>query len=97
MRPSHPGDKFTVIESILDPLFTSDRFVFNAKLKDTNRGEEAVNQFLFFSRKVDPNRKDDIPDAAAKGVSLMNRAGGTVGSAYKSSGIIVKKPKRFIS
>ena len=91
------GDKFTVIESILDPLFTSDRFVFNAKLKDTNRGEEAVNQFLFFSRKVDPNRKDDIPDAAAKGVSLMNRAGGTVGSAYKSSGIIVKKPKRFIS
>ena len=91
------GDKITVIESILDPLFTSDRFVFNAKLKDTNRGEEAVNQFLFFSRKVDPNRKDDIPDAAAKGVSLMNRAGGTVGSAYKSSGIIVKKSKRFIS
>lgn len=91
------GDKFTVIESILDPLFTSDRFVFNAKLKDTNRGEEAVNQFLFFSRKVDPNRKDDIPDAAAKGVSLMNRAGGTAGSAYRSSGIIVKKPKRFIS
>lgn len=89
------GDKFTVIESILDPLFTSDRFIFNAELKDTNRGEEAVNQFLFFSRKIDNSRKDDIPDACAKGVSLMNRAGGT-GSTYRSEGVIVKKPKRFI-
>lgn len=91
------GDKFTVIESILEPLFTSDRFIFNSELKDTNRGEEAVNQFLFFSRKIDPTRKDDIPDACAKGTSLLNRAGGTSGSNYRDNAEIIRKPKRFIT
>lgn len=90
------GDKFTVIESILDPLFTSDRFIFNAELKDTVQGELAINQFLFFSRRIDVDRKDDIPDACAKGTSLLNRAGGTMGSNYTDRPTIVKKPKRLI-
>lgn len=67
------GDKFTAIESILEPLFKYDRFFFNYELRDTQRGELAVNQFLFFSAKEDKNRKDDIPDACMRAVSLLNR------------------------
>lgn len=91
------GDKFTAIESTLEPMFNYDKFVFNSDLKDTNRGEQAVNQFLFFSRKVDLTRKDDIPDACAKGCSLLNRTGGAPGSTFKDEAQIVKKPKRMIA
>jgi PBSX family phage terminase large subunit len=87
------GDKFTAIESILEPLFHFDKFFFNAALKNTSRGGEAVDQFLYFSRKPDPNRKDDIPDACMRGVSLLNRPG-SVGSGYTDTAVIIKKPKR---
>lgn len=87
------GDKFTAIESTLEPLFMYDKFIFNSDLKDTTRGEEAVNQFLFFSRKPDPTRKDDIPDACMRGCSLLNRSG-SVATGYKDLPVIMKKPKR---
>ena len=89
------GDKFTAIESTLEPLFSYDKFIFNAELKDSNRGEEAVNQFLFFSRKVDHTRKDDIPDACAKGTSLLNRNHSMTGSRWIDLAEIVHKPKRI--
>ena len=87
--------QFTAIESILEPLFAYDKFIFNDKLKSTNQGEEAVNQFLFFSRKVDPNRKDDIPDACSKGASLLNRNYASVSSGWKNMTEIIHKPKRI--
>ena len=91
------GDKFTAIESTLEPMFKFNKFVFNAALKDTQQGEEAVNQFLFFSRKIDPTRKDDIPDACAKGTSLMNRDGMFSGGARYERARIIHKPKRIIT
>lgn len=89
------GNKFMMIESTLEPLFVQDKFVFNADLKDTARGEEMINQFLFFSRKSDKDRKDDIPDACAKGTSMLNRGTGTAGSAFRDTTHTVKKRKRF--
>lgn len=92
------GDKFTAIESILEPLFAYDKFIFNAEMRGTNMGEMAVNQFLFFSRKVDPTRKDDIPDACAKGCSLLNRSnGGSTGSGYRDKAIVKVKRKTFFT
>lgn len=87
------GDKFTVIESTLEPLFHYDKFYFNSALKETTRGELAINQFLFFSRKEDRSRKDDIPDSVARGVSLLNR-NGSISTGYRDMATIIKKPKR---
>lgn len=67
------GNKFTNIESTLEPLFATGRFVFNTEIKNSGYGEETINQFLTFSKKINNFRKDDIPDAAAKGTSLLNR------------------------
>lgn len=89
------GNKFMMIESTLEPLFAQDKFVFNSQLKETSRSEEMINQFLFFSRKEDRNRKDDIPDAAAKGTSLLNRGAGGGGSAYSDRTKTIVKRKRF--
>lgn len=86
------GDKFTMIESTLDPLFSSGRFIFNEQLKDENYTEEAINQFLFFTRRKTAT-KDDIPDACAKGTSLLNRTG-SITSGFKSKTRIVELGKR---
>lgn len=88
------GNKFTAIESTLEPLFMSEKFVFNSSLKDTARGEQAVNQFLFFSRKIDHSRKDDIPDACMKAVTLLNRRGTAASDAEEHLPIVVKREKR---
>lgn len=61
------------IESTLEPLFRNGRFIVNEELKGSPEGELLVEQFIFFSRKYNKNRKDDIPDATAKGASLLNR------------------------
>lgn len=91
---SKMGDKFTMIESTLEPLFAYDKFIFNSQLKDSSRGEEAVNQFLFFSRKIDHDRKDDIPDACAKGASLLNRGNSSTATGYKDIASMAKPQKR---
>lgn len=67
------GNKFMNIESTLEPLFRNGRFIVNEELKGSPEGELLVEQFIFFSRKYNKNRKDDIPDATAKGASLLNR------------------------
>lgn len=91
------GNKFTMIESTLEPLFAYGRFVFNEKLKYESVGEIAINQFLFFSAKEDRTRHDDIPDACAKGTTLLNRNNSISSGGFKNEAVIVKKPKRFIS
>lgn len=67
------GDKFTMIESTLEPLFEQKRFVFCDAVKDSGVCEITIDQFVRFSKKVDRNRKDDIPDACAKGTSILIR------------------------
>lgn len=90
------GDKFTAIESTLEPMFRYGKFIFNYDLKSTPHGEEAVNQFIFFSRKRHNKIKDDIPDACCKGTSLLNRGGGSMSTGYKDKARIVKvKRKTF--
>lgn len=87
------GDKFTMIESLLEPLFSFDKFIFNANLRNTSMGELAVNQFLFFSKKINHDRKDDIPDACAKGVSLLSRET-CITTSFKDKAKLIVRPKR---
>lgn len=89
------GDKFTHIESTLEPLFSTKRIGFNREIKNGGCGEITVNQFLYFSHKEQRDRKDDIPDATAKAVSLLNR--NFVKTPRKQSascGLIVKRGTR---
>ena len=65
------GNKFLNIESTLEPMFRNHRFWFNEEMRDTEMGDLAVDQFINFS--YSSNEKDDIPDAVAKGTSLINR------------------------
>ena len=68
------GDKFTFIESTLEPLFRSGKFIFSQRVKDSGVCEITIDQFLRFSRNNNnKNKKDDIPDACAKGTSLLSR------------------------
>ena len=66
------GDKFTCIESILEPLVTSKRFVFCRELINCGCYEQVLDQFLRFSNNKNKDVKDDIPDACAKGTSFLN-------------------------
>ena len=52
-------------------MFRNHRFWFNEEMRDTEMGDLAVDQFINFS--YSSNEKDDIPDAVAKGTSLINR------------------------
>ena len=45
--------------------------MFNEAMRDTEMGDLTVDQFINFS--YDSTEKDDIPDAVAKGTSLINR------------------------
>lgn len=65
------GNKFLNIESTLEPMFRNHRFFFNEEMRDTEMGDLAVDQFINFS--YSSIEKDDIPDAVAKGTSLINR------------------------
>ena len=67
------GDKFTFIEATLEPLFRNGKFIFSQKVKDSGVCEITIDQFLRFARNNDKRKKDDIPDACAKGVSLLSR------------------------
>lgn len=67
------GDKFTMIESTLEPLFAQKRFIFCEEVKDSGVCEVAIDQFIRFSKKIQKERKDDIPDACAKGTSILMR------------------------
>jgi hypothetical protein len=67
------GDKFTMIESTLEPLFTQKRFIFCEQIKNSGVCELAIDQFIRFSKKISRDRKDDIPDACAKGASILMR------------------------
>ncbi|MEG0899018.1 MAG: phage terminase large subunit [Oscillospiraceae bacterium] len=66
------GDKFTCIESSLEPLFAQGKFIFCHQIKDSGVYEQTIDQFLRFSRNNDKNKKDDIPDACAKGYTYLN-------------------------
>lgn len=83
------GNKFYNIESTLDPLFKNGGIMFNDKMKNTPMGEITVQQFLEFSRKESPLKKDDIPDAVAKGVSLMGRNLKIVNPAQKKTKMFI--------
>ena len=65
------GNKYMMIESTLEPMFRNNRFFFNEDMKDTDMGDLTVDQFINFS--YSSSEKDDIPDAVAKGTSLINR------------------------
>lgn len=67
----HNGNKYLMIESTLEPMFRNKRFMFNEAMRDTEMGDLTVDQFINFS--YDSTEKDDIPDAVAKGTSLINR------------------------
>lgn len=80
------GDKFTFIEATLEPLFRNGKFIFSPLVKDSGVCEITIDQFLRFARNNNKLKKDDIPDACAKGVSLLSRdmvvARGTYGHTY---------------
>lgn len=67
------GDKFTNIESTLEPLFRMRRFIFCHSMKESGVCEITKDQFARFSRKIQRDRKDDLPDACAKGTSILLR------------------------
>jgi PBSX family phage terminase large subunit len=68
------GDKFTCIESTLEPLVNYGKFVFCTELQKCGVYEQIVHQFVMFSnKKSTKDVKDDIPDACAKGVSFLNQ------------------------
>lgn len=67
------GDKYTNIESTLEPLFRDKKFIFCHDMNESGVCEIAKDQFLRFSRKEQKDRKDDIPDACAKGTSILLR------------------------
>ena len=79
------GNKFLNIESTLEPMFRNHRFFFNEEMRDTEMGDLAVDQFINFS--YSSIEKDDIPDAVAKGTSLINRYKITHSSDKKISDI----------
>lgn len=80
------GDKFTFIEATLEPLFRNGKFIFSPLVKDSGVCEITIDQFLRFARNNNKLKKDDIPDACAKGVSLLSRdmvvTRGTYGHTY---------------
>ena len=68
------GDKFTCIESTLEPLVNYGKFIFCTELQNCGVYEQIIHQFVMFSnRKSTTDVKDDIPDACAKGVSFLNQ------------------------
>lgn len=66
------GDKFSCIESTLEPLVNSGMFVFCTELQRSGVYEHIVDQFVRFSDTRTSDRKDDIPDACAKGTTYLN-------------------------
>ena len=66
-------------------MFRNHRFFFNEEMRDTEMGDLAVDQFINFS--YSSIEKDDIPDAVAKGTSLINRYKITHSSDKKISDI----------
>lgn len=64
------GDKFTCIESTLEPLVNTGKFVFCKELQKCGCYEHIIDQFVRFGgHNV---AKDDIPDATAKGTTFFN-------------------------
>lgn len=66
------GNKFTCIESTLEPLVNTGRFVFTNELKKCGCYEQIIDQFVRFSASESKSIKDDIPDACAKGTTFLN-------------------------
>lgn len=66
------GDKFTMIESTLEPLVNEGKFVFCNDLQQCGCYEQLIDQFVRFSNARTSNKHDDIPDAAAKGTTFLN-------------------------
>lgn len=75
------GDKFSRIESALEPLNKNGQLFFNNEFKKERFGQLCVVQFLNFKRKLLPTEHDDVPDAIHGGITLMNlpdpKVGGT--------------------
>ena len=86
------GDKFTFIESTLEPLFRSGKFLFSERVKDSGVCEITIDQFLRFSRNNNnKNKKDDIPDACAKGTSLLSRDMAITSRSFDHSYLVKRK------
>lgn len=66
------GDKFSRIESILEPLNRDGKLFFNEEMKSERIGNLVVVQFLNFKRHLLPTEHDDIPDAIHGGITLLN-------------------------
>lgn len=66
------GEKFSCIESTLEPLVNCGKFVFCNELQKSGVYEHIVDQFVRFSDSRSSDRKDDIPDACAKGATFLN-------------------------
>lgn len=66
------GDKFTMIESTLEPLVNGGKFIFCNELQTCGCYEQILDQFIRFANVKTAARHDDIPDAAAKGTSFLN-------------------------
>lgn len=69
------GDKKGAIETFLEPLFETDAIQFNEAFRDTDRGRQTQFQILKFSRKVNKNLHDDIPDAIMRADTKMRGKG----------------------
>lgn len=68
------GDKYTFIEATLEPLFRNKQFLFCDDVRESGVCEVAIDQFIRFSKVQNKDKKDDIPDACAKGTSLLTMA-----------------------
>ena len=91
------GDKFTCIESTLEPLVNSGRFVFCNELQSCGAYEQVVHQFVMFSNKPsNRDTKDDIPDACAKGTTFLN-AGMASGIVEADDDVIFYRRGTFTS
>jgi hypothetical protein len=75
------GDKYARIESILEPLNTQQKFIFNIDLKSLRIGNLITVQFLQFRKNLPVTEHDDIPDACHGAVTILNapiiKPGGT--------------------
>lgn len=66
------GEKYSRIESIMEPLNNNQKFMINVDLKQDRFGNLVTVQFLKFRRHLPATEHDDIPDACHGAVTLMN-------------------------
>ena len=93
IRPDHrkKPDKFTRIESALEPLNSAGRLVFNEKYKGDNHFERLKEQFL--ALEPGSNSHDDGPDAIEGGNYIIDTK--TISSEPVTLGVSGKSSRKF--